>query len=81
MDIDEPDRIYTVFHTDEITEEVMDQLNEKYNFQSSKARLSLDKSQGILTGIFEHPKITAQYLTQAEAEALMQTPQWAIQEE
>ncbi|WP_163370929.1 hypothetical protein [Endozoicomonas acroporae] len=37
-------------------------------------RLSLDGMQGIVTGVYEFS--SAQHLTQAEAEALMQTEQW-----
>lgn len=69
------DFLYTVFNTEDITKEVIGQIYRKYNLDTVNPRLSLDGKQGIITGIFEHKDVKTFYLTQAEAEDLMELPE------
>lgn len=77
----QPQSAYTLFNIEEVTDEINAELNEKYDLHLARPRKSLDGKQGIATGIFEHPKVTTSYLTQAEAEALMLSQEWTSREE
>ena len=67
---------YTVYRRADVTEQVNEELLVQYDLSSCQPRVSLDGIWGLVTGVMTHPAVETHHKTQAEAEAMVQGPEW-----
>ncbi|UYM14262.1 hypothetical protein [Endozoicomonas euniceicola] len=70
---------YTIYRIADITDEIQIELDEQYDLHFVQPRKCNAGIWAIVTGVLDHPKVSHYYLTQKEAEQLMQTPEWSRQ--